>query len=77
MYVHISHLRIDDENKSAASAEDNLRIERGIERIDLAGKIPDLELHEGAVGDVVTHDLTRTLQKQSLVRRHLMEDDLM
>lgn len=68
---------VNDEHQGATTAEDHVRVEGGIEEIDLAGEIPDLELDEAAVVDVVLDDFVRRLEEQCFVGRHLVEDDLL
>ena len=48
-------------------------VKSGVEEIDLAGKVPDLEADEGAVGDVLSANLIGALQEESLVGGHLVE----
>lgn len=71
-----SYLSVDDEDQGARSFEDHLTVEGGIEEVHLAGKVPDLEVDEGAAGNVVLVDFVGALQEQSLVGRHLVENDL-
>lgn len=39
-------MRVDNKNERSAVAEDHVRVERGIEEIDLTGEVPNLKLHE-------------------------------
>ncbi len=70
-------LSIYDEDDGPASVKDFFRLEGGVEEVDLPREVPDRELHERAVGDLVLHYLISALQEKSLVRRHLVEDDLL
>ena len=69
-------LRVDDKDDGAAPLEDFLRVEGGVDEVDLAGKVPYGELDEGRVGHVLLDDLIRALEEEGLVRRHLVEDNL-
>lgn len=42
-------LRVEDPDHGADTAEDAVGVEGGVEVVDLAGEVPDLEFHEGAV----------------------------
>ena len=43
-------LRVEDPDHGADAAEDSVRVEGGVEVVDLPGEVPDLEFHEGAGG---------------------------
>lgn len=68
-----SYLGINNKNKSAAPAENHIRIEVWIKEIYLAGKVPYLELHEAGVIHVVFDYFIRTFQEESFVRGHFVE----
>ena len=70
-------LRVDHPHERAAAAERDLGLHRRRRGVDVARKVPHLELHEGGVGDVVLHNLVRRLEEERLVRRHLVEDHLL
>lgn len=61
------YLSINDEDQGAGSLEDHLAVECGIEEVHLARKVPDLEVDEGAAGDVVLVDFIGALEEESLV----------
>jgi len=67
-------LGIDDKDQGSTASKDHVRIKGRLEEVNLAGEVPDLELHKAGVVDVVLHDLTGRLQEERLVRRHLVED---
>lgn len=50
--VEVVILGINDPNKGAKATEDVFKIERGLEVFKLTGEVPDLEVHERAVGKV-------------------------
>lgn len=50
--IHVIVLGVDDEHQRATAAENQLRVEGRVEEVNLAGKVPDLELHKGAVQNV-------------------------
>jgi len=70
-------LRVDDEDQRSGAPEDHLVVEGGVEEVDLAGEVTDLEADEGAAGHVLSADLVGALQEQGLVGRHLMENHLL
>jgi len=70
-------LRVDHPHERAAAAERDLGLHRRRRGVDVARKVPHLELHKGGVGDVVLHNLVRRLEEERLVRRHLVEDHLL
>lgn len=70
------HLSINDEYQSPGSSEDHRVVEGGVEEVHLTWEVPDLEVDKGAAGDVVLVDLVGALQKQGLVGRHFVENDL-
>mmetsp|Transcript_22351 Transcript_22351/g.60408 ORF Transcript_22351/g.60408 Transcript_22351/m.60408 type:complete len:204 (-) Transcript_22351:68-679(-) len=72
-------LHVDDPDESRAGGEDRGPLGRLLSELSGARRreIPDLELQEGAVRDVCLDDLGGTLQEERLVRRHLVEDDLL
>lgn len=70
------HLSVNDEDQGTRSFEDHLAVEGGVEEVHLTGKVPDLEVDEGAAGNVVLVDFVGALQEQSLVGGHLVENDL-
>lgn len=72
----IIHLSINDKYQSPRSSEDHLVVEGGVEEIHLAWKVPDLEVDEGAAGDVVFVDLVGAFQEQGLIGRHFVENHL-
>lgn len=74
---HVVVLGVDDEDEGAAAAEDHVAVEGGVEEVDLSGEVPDLELDEARVADVVLDDLVGALEEEGLVRGHLVEDDLL
>lgn len=43
-------LSINDEDQSATAAEDELRVKGRVEKVNLAGKVPDLETEAAGVG---------------------------
>lgn len=61
------YLSVDDKDQGAGSLEDHLTVECGVEEIHLARKVPDLEVDEGAAGDVVLVDFVGALKEQSLI----------
>lgn len=70
-------LGIDDEDQRATIAEDHVRVEGGIDEIDLTRKIPDRKLHKTGIIDVVLDDLRGGLEEECFIRRHFMEDHLL
>lgn len=71
-----SHLSVNDKYQSAGSLEDHLAVKRGVEEVHLAGEVPDLEVDEGAAGDVVLVDFVGALEEKRLVGRHLVKYNL-
>lgn len=63
----LSYLCINDKDQGAGSLEDHLAVKCGVEEIHLARKVPDLEVDEGAAGDVVLVDFVGALKKQSFI----------
>ncbi|KAF3839398.1 hypothetical protein F7725_018115 [Dissostichus mawsoni] len=51
---------IDDKYQSPRSSEDHLVVEGGVEEVHLTREVPNLEVDEGAAGDVVLVDLVGT-----------------
>ena len=71
-----THLGVDDEDEGAGSREDHVVVERGVKEVHLTGEVPDLEVDEGAPGEVVLVDLVGALEEERLVGRHLVENHL-
>ena len=71
-----SHLSVNDKYQGAGSLEDHLAVKRGVEEVHLAGEVPDLEVDEGAAGDVVLVDFVGALEEKRLVGRHLVKYNL-
>lgn len=70
------HLSVDDKYQSARPSEDHLVVEGRVKEVNLTWEIPNLEVDEGAAGDVVLVDLVGTLKEQGFVRRHFVEHHL-
>lgn len=71
------YLGVDDEYQRSRSPEDHLVVERRVKEVDLPREVPNLEVNEGAVGDVFPADLVGALQEQRLAGGHLVEDHLL
>lgn len=75
-FFSVLHLSIDDKYQSPSSSEDHLVVEGGVEEVNLAWEVPNLEVDEWAAGDVVLVDLVGALQEQGLIGRHFVEHHL-
>eukprot|EP01136_Pigoraptor_vietnamica_P000952 Opistho-1_new@26921 len=75
--LHVVILGVNHEHERTAAAEDVVRVERRVEKVDLSGEVPHLKLHKRAVRNVALHDFARALKEQRLVRRHLVKNDLL
>lgn len=74
--VSVLHLSINDKYQGPSSSEDHLVVKSGVEEVDLAWEVPDLEVDERAAGDVILVDLVGALQEQGLIGRHFVENHL-
>lgn len=72
-----SHLGVNNEDQRSGASEDHFIIKRGLEKVDLSRKVPDLEADEGAAGHVLSADLVGALQEQGLAGGHLVENHLL
>ena len=50
--LHVVVYGVEDPDHGADAAEDPVGVEFGVEVVDLAGHVPDLEFHEGALGEI-------------------------
>lgn len=72
--LHVVVLGVYNKYQGSAAAEYHVAVKGWIEEVDLAGKVPDLKLHEARVADVVLDDFVGALEEERLVRRHFVED---
>lgn len=77
MWSSRSHLRVNNKDQCSGTSEDHFIIKRGLEKVDLSRKVPDLEADEGAAGHVLSADLVGALQEQGLAGGHLVENHLL
>lgn len=70
-------LGVNDKDQRSGAPEDHFIIKSGVEKINLARKVPDLEADKGAAGHVFSADLIGALQEQRLAGGHFMEYHLL
>lgn len=70
-------LRVDNKDKRAGSSEDHFVVKGGVEEVNLAWEVPDLEADKGAARDILSANLIGAFQEQGLVGRHFMENHLL
>lgn len=74
--ILVPHLSVDDKYQSPRPSEDHLVVEGRVEEVDLTWEVPNLEVDEGAAGDVVLVDLVGALKEQGFIGRHFVEHHL-
>lgn len=72
-----NYLCINDIYQSSCSPEDHLVVKSWVKKVHLPRKIPDLEIHKGAIGNVIFIDLVGTFQKEGLVGGHFVKHHLL
>lgn len=75
VFTHI-YLSINDENQCTGAPENHLVVKSRVEKVHLTRKVPYVKVDEGAARDVVLVDLVGALQKERLIRGHLMKHHL-
>lgn len=70
------YLCINDKYQGSGSSEDHLIIKGRVKKVYLTRKVPDLKIDKRAAGDVILVDFICALQKQGLIRGHLMKHNL-
>lgn len=75
-FIAVPHLSVDDKYQSPRPSEDHLVVEGWVEEVNLTREVPNLEVDEGAAGDVVLVDLVGTFKEQGLIGRHFVEHHL-
>lgn len=82
MYTHtLKHtqfyLGVDDKDQRSCAPEDHLIVKCRVKKVNLPWEVPNLEVDEGAVGDVFPADPVGALQEQRLARGHLVKDNFL